>query len=141
MPNALQRACTGRGGSCPNLTTAGPCADCARQRETRRGSAASRGYDSYWSKVFRPRFVQMLIAAGVTPACGAALPDGPTMSASTCKAEGRLVTAHLHLHHDPPLRPEERAHRHLVCDPKRVGFLCGMDHSRETQAEQQAGIV
>lgn len=110
-------------------------------RETRRGSAASRGYDSYWSKVFRPRYVQMLIAAGITPACGAALPGGPAMEASMCKAEGRLVTAHLHLHHDPPLCDHERAHRHVVCDPLRVGFLCAVDHSRETQAEQQAGIA
>jgi hypothetical protein len=141
VPEALKRACAGQGGTCPNLSDKGLCVTCRQAREGRRGSAAARGYDSYWSKVFRPRFVLLLIAAGVTPACGAALPGGPMMAASTCKAKGLLTTDHLHLHHDPPLRDDERRHRHLVCDPLRVGFLCATDHSRETQADQRAGVL
>jgi hypothetical protein len=80
----------------------------------------------------------MLIAAGVAPICGAALPDGPSMKDSTCKAEGRITFRRLHLDHDPPLRADERCDRRVVCDPLRVGFLCASCHSTKTNREQQA---
>ena len=125
---------------CPELVTAGRCQAHTKLKEQRRGSAASRGYDSHWSRVFRPLFIQMLIAAGVAPVCGAALPGGPSMAYSRCKAEGRLNAQRLHLDHDPPLRADERGDRRKVEDPLRVGFLCEADHARKTQAEQQAGL-
>lgn len=140
MPAALLRACSEPGG-CPELVESGRCPKHQRQTEQRRGTATSRGYDSYWSKVFRPRFMRLLIAAGVAPVCGAALPGGPAMTASTCKAQGLLNDRHLHLDHDPPLRPEERGDRRAVCDPLRVGFLCRADHARKTQREQQTGVL
>jgi hypothetical protein len=141
MPSALLKACPGDGGTCPELVASGHCAKHQRLLEQRRGTATARGYDSYWSKVFRPRFMRLLIAAGVAPVCGAALPGGPAMTSSTCRANGLLNDRHLHLDHNPPLRPEERAHRHLVCDPLRVGLLCEADHARKTQREQQQGVI
>jgi hypothetical protein len=80
----------------------------------------------------------MLIAAGIAPICGAALPDGPSMKDSECKADGRITHRRLHLDHDPPLRDEERSARRAVCNPLRVGFLCASCHSRKTNREQQA---
>lgn len=135
MPSAMLKPCTGEVG-CPELTTGGPCAKHARQRERFRGSAASRGYDYGWVK-FKARFIQMLIARDIAPACGAALPGGPSMQDSRCKATGVLETSHLHLDHDPPLRDEERSDPRKVCDPMRVGLLCRVDHNRKTQREQQ----
>lgn len=113
------------------------CAAHAREREQYRGSAASRGYDRAWF-AFRDRFKAMLIAVGIVPACGASLPGGPAMQASECRRRGHLNIDKLHLHHDPPLRPEERSIRRLVCDPLRVGFLCVGCHSAETLKEQRA---
>lgn len=140
MPTALLRPCSEPGG-CPELVESGRCPTHARQRERWRGTATARGYTSHWSKVFRPRFIRMLLAAGVAPVCGASLPGGPAMTASTCKAQGFLNDQRLHLHHDPPLRPEERGDRRTVEDPMRCGLLCAADHSRETQREQQTGLV
>lgn len=139
MPSALLRVCLEPG--CPALVESGRCPAHARHVERRRGSAASRGYDSYWSRVFRPGFVRALIAAGVAPVCGAALPGGPRMDDSACRQAGLLNDHDLHLDHDPPLRSEERSDRRAVCDPLRVGLLCASCHSRKTQREQQAGLV
>jgi len=140
MPDALLKACPGEGGTCRELVASGRCQKHARQVEQHRGTATSRGYDSHWSKVFRPRFLRLLIAAGRAPVCGAALPGGPAMTSSTCKAQGLLNTRRLHLDHDPPLRPEERSDRRAVEDPMRCGLLCAVDHARKTQREQQAGL-
>jgi 5-methylcytosine-specific restriction protein A len=49
MPSALLKPCTFPGG-CPELTPGGPCVRHRREREQRRGSAASRGYDSRWAR-------------------------------------------------------------------------------------------
>jgi hypothetical protein len=63
------------------------------------------------------------------------------MAASRCKAEGRLNNHRLQLHHNPPLKPEERSDRRKIEDPLRVGFLCEADHSAETMRELQAGLI
>lgn len=136
MPAALLRPCSVPGGGCPALTEGGPCPRHSRVREARRGSAHARGYTRHWREVFIPGFIRSLIAHGIAPVCGAALPGGPSMGASLCKAEGRLNGDHLHLDHDPPLRDDERGHRHAVEDAHRVGFLCRTCHSSKTKREQ-----
>ena len=139
MPSALLKPCAVVG--CGELVAAGRCPVHARQIERYRGSAASRGYDAHWSTVFRPWFFRALVAAGILPVCGAALPGGPSMAASQCRASGRLNAQHLHLDHDPPLRRRERVDRRVVEDPRRVGLLCRSCHARKTLQEQQAGVV
>lgn len=140
MAQALLRPCAHPG--CPALVRARRCAEHALAVERRRGSASSRGYDSYWSNVFRPWFVRQLIAAGIAPVCGAALPGGPAMPHSRCRAEGRLNGARLILDHEPPLRPDEERTRRVVCNPLRVGFLCHADHNaKHAQRQQHAGLV
>lgn len=123
----------------------------ARKVEQRRGSAHARGYTRHWREVFIPLFVRLLIAAGIrqpdlwghgATVCGAALPDGPAMTESRCKADGRLTFTNmdgssLHLHHSPPLLDEERDNRRAVEDPTRVGFLCATCHGAETNADQR----
>jgi hypothetical protein len=135
MPSAPLSPCRGRVG-CPSLTQAGVICAICRPTYARR-SASAQGYTSYW-RAFRLRFVQLLIRAGLAPICGAALPDGPAMRDSICKAEGRTNGAHLHLDHDPPLTPAERSDRRIVCDPQRVGFLCASCHAHKTNREQRA---
>jgi hypothetical protein len=135
MPSALLRPCSEPGG-CPELVESGRCAQHARAAERFRGTATSRGYDSHWSKVFRPSFIQHLIAAGIVPVCGAALPGGPRMLDSRCRAQGVLNDRYLHLDHDPPLRDDERADRRKVENPLRCGLLCRSCHSAKTLREQ-----
>lgn len=134
MPSALLKPCAQPG--CPELVESGRCKTHERQKEQYRGSAASRGYDYTWTK-FRARFFQMLVAAGVAPVCGAALPNGPSGQHSKCKASGVLEDRNLHLDHEPPLRDEERSDPAKVCDPKRVQILCRACHSAKTLAEQR----
>ena len=137
MPSALLKPCGVKGGGCPELVIEGLCPEHSRQNESYRGSAASRGYDSHWSKVFRPAFFAALIAAGVTPVCGAALPDGPSMADSECAAAGLLNAEKLHVDHSPPLATWERQHRKRVEDMSRVGLLCRSCHARKTQRESR----
>lgn len=139
MPAALVRPCAEP--MCPELVESGRCRVHARQRDQRRGTATARGYTSHWSRVFKPWFIRRLIAAGSAPVCGAALPGGPSLTASRCRAQGLLNDRHLHLHHDPPLRDDERHDRRTVENPIRVGLLCESCHAAETQREQQAGVV
>jgi hypothetical protein len=73
MPTAPYRPCSG---GCGARVSRGKCPACALRVEQRRGSASSRGYNSFWT-LFRPRFIAMLLKAGIQPICGAALPDGP----------------------------------------------------------------
>jgi 5-methylcytosine-specific restriction enzyme A len=122
---------------CPNLVESGRCPDHQRQVEQRRGSSAARGYGSTW-RAFRDWFKNRLIVLGIAPVCGAALPGGPAMTWSQCKALGILNDRNLNLDHEPPLRPDERSNRRAIEDPLRVGFLCPECHSRKTLAEQRA---
>ena len=143
MPSALLRACAYPGG-CPELTEGHLCTAHQKERESRRGSAHARGYTRHWRQVFIPLFERMLIAAGLAPVCGAALPDGPRMTESRCNSLGVLTFfnqdgSRLHLHHNPPLQEHERDDRQAVEDPRRVGFLCQSCHAAETLASQQMG--
>lgn len=134
MPAVLLKACTYPGG-CPELTEGGPCPAHAKVREARRGSASARGYGHQWRQ-FRDDFKQLLIAARIMPACGAALPTGPdTKRFSQCVAHGWLTANELELDHEPPLADAERANPAAVRDPTRVGFLCHACHSRKTAME------
>lgn len=132
MPSPMLRAC-----ACGALAEKTPCPACSRKTEQYRGSRTSRGYDERWQRFRLVTFPNLLIAADIARVCGAALPGGPSMSASTCKAQG-LLTARshdgtdLHLHHDPPLTDEERKNPAIVCSPLRVGYLCARDHAAET---------
>lgn len=143
MPSAMLRACAEPG--CPELTRATRCPAHEKAREaedrTRRGTATERGYDSRHWRPFRERFKAMLIQAGIAPVCGASLPGGPAMTASRCRAEGRLVERNpdgsdLHVDHDPPLTDAERSDWRKVCDVHRVGLLCKSDHAVKTAREQ-----
>jgi hypothetical protein len=134
MPSALLRPCSETG--CPELVESGACALHRGDAERYRGTATSRGYDAHWSKVFRPWFIQHLIAVGIAPVCGAALPGGPGMADSQCRAQGVLNDRQLHLDHDPPLRDAERRDRRAVEDRFRVGLLCRSCHSAKTLREQ-----
>ena len=131
-PSALLRGCSESG--CPELVEEGKCAAHRRSFEQRRGSSAARGYGGTW-RAFREWFRQHLIARGIAPVCGAALPDGPSMSESRCRQAGILNDQKLELDHDPPLRHEERRDRAAVEDPKRVGFLCQSCHAAKTARE------
>lgn len=132
MPSALLRPCAHPG--CPALTDGARCPQHRRQSEQRRGSAAQRGYGTAW-RDFRLRFIRRLIALGIAPVCGSALPDGPAMSWSQCRRDGRLTHGSLHLDHEPPLRADQRADPRAVCDTQRVGFLCDQCHRAKTIAQ------
>lgn len=113
---------------CPTLVERGRCATHTRQREQRRGTSSARGYGAAW-EAFRQRFIDACIALGIAPICGAALPDGPSMASSRCKAAGLVNGSDLALHHDPPLADWERTDSRRVCDERRVGWLCRSCHN------------
>lgn len=132
MPDAPLRPCAG---GCGALVRKGRCEDCRPELDRRRGTAASRGYDQFWI-AFRRVFIATLLALGILPVCGAALPDGPKTSDSACKAAGLLTFqsadgSSLHLDHEPPLQDHERTDRRAVCDPKRIQLLCASCHARK----------
>lgn len=137
MPYAPLRPCVG---GCGARVKRGRCADCSRHVEQARGSASQRGYGAAW-EAFRQQFVAMLIAAGIVPCCGAALPTGPRTQDSQCKADGILTFHGLHVDHEPPLEPWERGDIAKVCDQNRVQLLCHVDHSAKTRREQTGGRV
>lgn len=133
MPSTPRVACTGTSPDCEGSYAQGrgACAPCSRKVEQRQGSAHARGYTSRWRR-FRETFRNRLIAQGIAPLCGASLPIGPRMTASRCQAEGRETSERLHLHHDPPLRDDERSDPRAVCNLRRVGLLCEQCHGVET---------
>jgi hypothetical protein len=124
---AALRSCATSG--CLELVLRGHCARHAPGREQRRGSAHRRGYTAYWHQVFRPSFISLLVQAGISPVCGAALPDGPVTAHSRCQADGLLTGVDLHFHHEPPLTERERLDRAAVCDPRRIQLLCRSCHN------------
>jgi hypothetical protein len=85
----------------------------------------------------------MLVAAGILPVCGAALPDGPCTEDSVCKSLGLLTYtsddgSSLHLDHEPQLQPHEREDPRAVCDPRRIQLLCQSCHARKNDLERSA---
>lgn len=130
MPNAAPRLCPG---NCGREVTRGRCATCTAKAEKTRGTAAQRGYGPFWVR-WRPTFIGMLVALGILPVCGAALPDGPQTEDSQCKAQGWLTFTSqdgtgLHLDHEPALLPEERQDRTAICNPQRIQLLCASCHA------------
>lgn len=103
-----------------------------KQVNQRRGSAAQRGYTWAWQR-FRGYFIHLLMQAGITPVCGASLPDGPKTQHSQCAREGRFTADDLHLHHEPPLEDWERSDMRRVCDPYRIQLLCESCHNTATR--------
>ena len=138
MNTPFLKPCPGGGGTCPDLTTGGPCPAHARQREQSRGSATTRGYGVRW-RAFRAWFIRKLITFGILPACGARWPGLPLTGDSRCAEEGRIVTDDLHLDHEPPLTEAEREDVRAVCDKDRVQLLCASCHSAKTLRERHAG--
>lgn len=121
---------------CPILVRAGRCAE--HETAKRTGTLV---YNEQWWRNFRLRFFRMLLRAHITPACGATLPSGPRSTVSQCRAQGRLTGSSadgtdLHLHHDPPLTPDEVRDKRRVCDPFRIALLCRECHSLETRTHE-----
>ena len=131
MPTALLKACPGDGGRCTALVTSGRCPVHARQADRRRGSAASRGYDRRWTRR-RAQFFGDLIAAGVTPVCGARLPGALVTTHSACAAAGLLTAHRLQVDHIvPPDGPDDPRFWH----DRNYQVLCHQCHSAKTTAE------
>lgn len=134
MPTAALRPCPG----CRTaLVPRGRCTKCAKTQDRARGTSTERGYGSYWRR-FRPQFISILVEAGITPVCGAALPTGPQTQDSQCKAEGRQTMEGLHLDHEPPLTEAERKVRAIVCRETRIQILCRACHSAKTSRQLTA---
>ena len=136
MPAALLRACSGRPG-CSALVASGSCEDCRRARQKafddRRGSAASRGYDSRWARNSRH-----LRESGPLLFCGDRMPGAPETNDSVCRQEGR-VTALAHgggvVDHIVPVTGPD--------DPNfwrstNWAGLCGRCHDQKRQRESMA---
>lgn len=139
MPAAFERLCAGGCGAI-GVFRKGKCDACASRSERLRGTASARGYGVAW-RAFRPVFVGILVAAGIVPACGASLPDGPHTTDSQCQAKGLVTMASddgsdLALDHEPPLSDAERRDLRAVCDPHRIQLLCRSCHSAKTLREQ-----
>ena len=135
MPMSPSRPCSTP--RCPNLQ---PCPTHARARDKARGTAHSRGYTYRDWIPFRRRFLAALVAAGIVPVCGAALPSGPSAQDSQCQQAGLLTFtsadgSSLHLDHDPALEDWERHDVRRVCDEARVVLLCQACHARKTARE------
>lgn len=114
----------------------GACPVCMRSRDRHRGTAASRGYGAAW-QTFRPRFISLLVEAGLVPMCGAALPTGPVTTDSRCRDDGRMTLrsadgTSLHFDHEPPLAEHERTNPAAVCNPDRIQLLCAACHANKT---------
>lgn len=114
----------------------GPCLGQARKYDQQRGSASSRGYGTAW-KIFRQQFIGLLLEQGQIPLCGAIVQGGPETTDSHCAIHGRFTSSQLELDHEPPLQDWERHHLEIVCDPRRVQFLCRSCHSRKSNRERQ----
>lgn len=135
VPSALLRGCATIG--CSELVERGHCPDHARAEESRRGTASSRGYTAYWTKVFKPAVIRQMLAAGVAPVCGGRLPGARPTTDSRCQAEGRLVDRSdggraLELDHIIPHRGDPTLFR----DKLNLQLLCRACHSAKTLREQ-----
>ena len=139
MPDALLRECSYPGG-CTVLVEHGRCPAHTLAADQLRGSSSARGYNRGWRK-FAAWFRQHLIAHGILPVCGAALPGGPSTRDSQCKASGFTTATCLELDHDPPLQPRERHDPRAFHDVTRVGLLCKACHARKTQRERREGLI
>jgi hypothetical protein len=141
MPAAPERLCAGTCGR--TITTRRErCDRCARAVEQQRGSASARGYGSQWAR-WRRWFIAALVQQGIPPVCGARFPEGPQTTHSRCQTAGLWTGASdrgesLHLNHEPPLRDEERAYPHRVCDVRRIELLCAACHNALASSQWSA---
>jgi cytochrome c553 len=81
-------------------------------------------------RAFRLAFLAALVDAGISPTCGARLPDGPQRTdLSQCQRAGLLTGVNLHLHHEPALTTAERQDQAKVQDARRIILLCASCHA------------
>lgn len=109
MPTKPLRPCGHPG--CPELVRNGYCDQHRREKEQRRGSAASRGYGSRWQK-YRLRYLKE------HPLC------------VRCQAEGRVVAATVVDHVIP-----HRGDQVLFWSKNNWQALCKTCHDRKTATE------
>lgn len=108
--------CAAHEGSCPELTTAGRCEACATAADRARGTAAERGYGSFWSRVIRPKYLKAHPICRLCPSV-ATVADHFPVSRRDLVAQG-------------------------VKDPDgwhRMRPLCKACHDKHTAAEQAGG--
>ncbi len=134
MPYPAPRLCAN---GCGSTVVHGHCPKCYKAKDNRRMSSQERGYGTTWWRRFRLRFIGELVAKGITPACGAALPDGPLTADSACKRDDLLTFqstdgSSLHVDHQPALRDDELGKPHAMCDLRRVQLLCASCHARKS---------
>ena len=117
MPWAPKRPCTFPG--CPELTTTGRCYRHARAQrddiDRRRGTAASRGYNSRWQAA-RERYLKL------HPVCG------------LCALRGVIVAATVVDHIDP-----HKGNQAKFWDESNWQALCKSCHDRKTTKEGRWG--
>lgn len=110
MPRALA-VCSTPG--CPELTPSGPCRDCKRKADQRRGSGTARGWTSQWAHFSRTWLRQHPDCACTNPACH---------HPGSCEHPATQVD-----HIDGSGRTGPRAY-----DPANAQSLCQSCHSRKT---------
>jgi HNH endonuclease len=132
MPERLAQACRVLG--CGHVE---PCplhgrAVRAAEWESRRGSAAARGYDREWS-AFTIRFFGELYDLKVPRAglCGCRHPTAPSTADSVCASTGRAQLATL-VDHIVPLRGKSDPRRF---DVSNLQGLCDPCHAKKRQRE------
>lgn len=117
---------------CPRTVDRGHCSGHQRQRDQRRGSAASRGYDAKWHRLVAAFYAE-LVAAGVPPVCGATLPSVLATGDSLCAAEGLQTFEPLDCDH---IQPHDGQRDPRFWDMQNLQLLChGRCHSRKTAAK------
>jgi len=119
---------------CNARVSSGLCPDHHRQGHQERRERRTLTYSESWWRAFREWFISALVAARIVPACGAALPGGPTSTYSRCRDAGvmTLISADgssLHLDHEPDLTDAEAHDRAIVTDPLRCVLLCRACHN------------
>lgn len=144
MPSALLKECAYPGG-CAELVVGTFCAEHEKRKEQARVQqrAESHGACDYngtaWRK-FRVWFRSLLIASGITVACGARLPGAPVTQDSQCQANGviygdaehRARTGRmLHADHIDPHRGDVAK----FFDKFNIQLLCEECHNRKSQRE------
>ncbi len=127
MAGALQRPCMGDSGRCGKLTTKRWCQAHERAVDHRRGSSASRGYDSRWrrySLAFRREF----------PVCGMRPAEAPVTDDSVCARERRVRASTVTDHIVPVTGPNDKA----FYDRANHQALCDECHNAKRQREAGA---
>jgi 5-methylcytosine-specific restriction protein A len=120
MPTAPLRTCSGSP-TCRNLVSKGPCQDCSRKRELRRGSRHERGYDAAWVRLTREFWT-----------------DPDNKHCRRCAARGGRVVRATEVDHVIPFSGLDDPKR---LDPTNLQPLCGDCHRQKTAAQQRRDVV